>query len=100
MLKPSNRYTHYVSAKDRFFKPAIVNFFTREFPSLFGPVTRENIAGELIANLVDGVQAAGYQEVTLNGSELASGVYLYRINAVSLSGGKSFSATKKMVLMK
>ncbi len=48
MLRKSNRYRQYHSAKDRFFKPAIVNFFTREFPSLFGPVTRENIANELI----------------------------------------------------
>lgn len=49
MLTPSFRYKHYASANDRFFKPAIMNFFTREFPSLFGPVIRENIADELIA---------------------------------------------------
>jgi len=48
MFKASDRYNHYISAKDRFFKPAIVNFFTCEFPSLFGPVIRENIASELI----------------------------------------------------
>ncbi len=49
MLMENFRHKHYSSAADRFFKPTIVNFFTREFPSLFGPVIRENIANELIA---------------------------------------------------
>jgi hypothetical protein len=39
---------HYRSAQDRFLKPAVVNFFAREFPKLFGPVMRENIADELL----------------------------------------------------
>lgn len=39
---------HYISAHDRFLKPAIVNFFEREFCGMFGPVVRENIADALI----------------------------------------------------
>jgi len=39
---------HYSSAHDRFLKPAIVNFFKREFCSLFGPIVRENIADAII----------------------------------------------------
>jgi hypothetical protein len=38
----------YNAAKERFFKPAVVNFFAREFPRLFGPVMREKLAEELI----------------------------------------------------
>jgi Protein of unknown function (DUF1670) len=38
----------YSSAHDRFLKPAIVNFFEREFCGMFGPVVRENIADALI----------------------------------------------------
>lgn len=38
----------YNSAHDRFLKPAVVNFFKREFNGLFGPVVRENIADALI----------------------------------------------------
>jgi hypothetical protein len=38
----------YTSAHDRFLKPAIVNFFEREFCGMFGPVVRENIADALI----------------------------------------------------
>jgi len=49
MIGPTARYKRYIAAKDRFFKPAIINFFTREFPSLFGPVTRQNIADEIIS---------------------------------------------------
>jgi hypothetical protein len=45
--KPSS-VKKYSSAHDRFLKPAIVNFFEREFCGLFGPVVRENIADALI----------------------------------------------------
>jgi len=38
----------YSSAHDRFLKPAIVNFFEREFCGMFGPIVRENIADALI----------------------------------------------------
>jgi len=38
----------YNSAKARFLKPVIANFFARECPKFFGPVMREKIADELI----------------------------------------------------
>lgn len=45
--KPTNA-RKYGAAHDRFLKPAIVNFFEREFCGMFGPVVRENIADALI----------------------------------------------------
>ena len=48
MIKPSPPYKQYKSAKQRFLKPVIINFFAREFPKLFGPVMHEKIADELI----------------------------------------------------
>jgi hypothetical protein len=48
MIPKSSSVKHYSSAHDRFFKPAIVNFFEREFCGMFGPVVRENIADALI----------------------------------------------------
>jgi len=39
----------YHTAHDRFLKPAIVNFFEREFSGHFGPIIRENIADELVS---------------------------------------------------
>lgn len=59
-----------------------------------------NLLGEEIATLVNDVQSSGYHEVVFNASELSSGVYLYRINAVSSTGLKDFNSTKKLILLK
>jgi hypothetical protein len=48
MIPKISSVKHYSSAHDRFMKPAIVNFFEREFCGMFGPVVRENIADALI----------------------------------------------------
>jgi hypothetical protein len=41
MIKTPDCYNRYHSARDRFLKAALSNFFAREFPKLFGPVIRE-----------------------------------------------------------
>jgi hypothetical protein len=56
-----------------------------------------NTLGEQVANLVDTRQEAGSYEVKWNASNLASGVYLYRLH---VDGAKGFVLTKKMILMK
>jgi hypothetical protein len=48
MIQAASSVKHYSSAHDRFLKPAIVNFFEREFSGAFGPIVRENIADALI----------------------------------------------------
>ena len=48
MIPQPTSVKKYNSAHDRFLKPAIVNFFEREFCGMFGPVVRENIADALI----------------------------------------------------
>jgi hypothetical protein len=48
MIPTASSVKHYSSAHDRFLKPAIVNFFEREFSGAFGPIVRENIADALI----------------------------------------------------
>ena len=48
MIPTASSVKHYSSAHDRFLKPAIANFFEREFCGMFGPVVRENIADALI----------------------------------------------------
>lgn len=53
-----------------------------------------SITGQLITTLVNEVRPAGQHSVTFDASELASGVYLYRIVA------GDFAQTQKMVLMK
>jgi hypothetical protein len=53
-----------------------------------------NTLGQLAAILIDADQAAGYHEAKSDGSNLASGVYFYRIQA----GG--FVQTKKFILLR
>jgi len=59
-----------------------------------------NTLGEVITTLVDETKSAGVHNINWNASNLASGVYLYRIHAESISGAKEFSTVKKMILMK
>ena len=53
-----------------------------------------NILGEVIKTLVENKQKAGSYEVNFNASNLATGIYIYRIQA------GDFVDTKKMILMK
>jgi hypothetical protein len=60
-----------------------------------------NIIGQNVATLVDELKAAGNYKVQFIASELPSGVYTYRLNAVKLSNlNESSTSIKKMVLLK
>jgi flagellar hook assembly protein FlgD len=52
-----------------------------------------NILGQLVSTLVNGEEQAGYHEVKFDGSNLASGVYFYRLQA------GSFVKTVKCLLL-
>lgn len=49
MIRPPDGVKRYRSAKERFLKPIIVNFFYRECPKVFGPVLRDKLADELLS---------------------------------------------------
>ncbi|AFN73325.1 hypothetical protein MROS_0081 [Melioribacter roseus P3M-2] len=53
-----------------------------------------DLLGRLVANLVNGEYAAGYHTIQFNASDLASGVYFYRIEA------NDFVSVKKLMLLK
>lgn len=53
-----------------------------------------NILGQVVKTLVHGVKAPGHYTVRFNGSGLASGLYIYRIQA------GSFVQSKKLMLVK
>jgi Secretion system C-terminal sorting domain len=53
-----------------------------------------NVLGQEVATLFSGTKSAGSYQVPFDGSKLASGVYLYRLQAGNMS------ITKKMVMMK
>jgi hypothetical protein len=48
MIPTPERKRKYQTAHDRLLKPAIINFFAREFPGSFGPIVRENITDALL----------------------------------------------------
>ena len=58
-------------------------------------LTVYNILGEQVAELVNGDINMGTHKVDFNAANLASGVYVYRLEA-----GSKFAETKKMILMK
>jgi hypothetical protein len=81
----------------------------QNYPNPFNPVTtiqysipkRSNITlkvydvlGNEVATLIDEYRNAGFYEIEINGSNLSSGVYFYRIQA------GDFVDTKKMILIK
>jgi hypothetical protein len=68
-------------------------------------VTVYNLQGQEIKSFALGEQAAGSQKVVWDGrnsdgAPLASGVYVYRVRAVSMQDGKIFDKSAKMVLLK
>ncbi|MDH4071374.1 MAG: T9SS type A sorting domain-containing protein [Ignavibacteria bacterium] len=81
----------------------------QNYPNPFNPLTtiryqiREgspvyvsvvNLLGQTVADLVHEYQEPGTYEVTFDAGELASGIYLYTINA------GSFTTTRKLVLLR
>jgi len=53
-----------------------------------------DILGKEVATLINGKVEAGYHQVEFNGSNFASGLYLYKIEA------DGFTDVKKMILVK
>jgi hypothetical protein len=81
----------------------------QNYPNPFNPSTRieysipvtghvsikvYNAIGQEVATLHDGVQQAGKYRVNFDGSNLAAGIYVYRLQS------ESISISKKLVLMK
>ena len=67
--------------------------------------------GQEVKTLVDGIRNAGYESIEWNASEVASGMYFYRLYAVgvSASGGEatsvadltmSFTQVRKLLLLR
>jgi len=48
MIKKPHCFNRYNSARQRFLKSVIENFFAREFPKFFGPIMRQKLAEQLL----------------------------------------------------
>ena len=60
-----------------------------------------DILGNEVATLVNEFREAGYYEIEFSGSQLTSGVYIYKIQIYPANGGaEGFSETKKMIFTK
>jgi hypothetical protein len=60
-----------------------------------------NLLGEVVSTLLNEEQSAGYKSIDWNAGNCASGVYFYRIEAVSTADpGQSYTQVKKMLLLK
>jgi hypothetical protein len=92
---------------------------SQNYPNPFNPSTRinysipfdsrvtlevYNIAGEKMGQIVSEEQSAGFYTANFSSSTLnrsiASGVYIYKLNAVDKSTGNVFTSIKKMMLLK
>jgi len=86
----------------------------QNYPNPFNPVTNivynlptnaevtlrvYNLLGQEVITLVNGIQNKGRHEVKFNASNLASGMYIYLIEANTFEGAK-YREVKKMVLVK
>lgn len=59
-----------------------------------------DILGREVVTLTDGIQVAGRYNITWNASGVATGVYIYRMEARPADGSKAFTSVKKLLLMK
>ncbi len=88
---------------------------SQNYPNPFNPVTifrfgipKEcnvkleiyNVLGQKIVQLVDETKSVGYYSVNWNATNFASGVYIYKLEAISTSSGEIFRDVKKMLLIK
>lgn len=48
MIERTYAQKHYSTAKDRFLKPAFINFFKNEFSSIMGPMVQDKVAEQII----------------------------------------------------
>ncbi len=63
-------------------------------------ITIYNILGQKVTEVINKTLKAGKYETEFNGSNFASGVYIYRIEVDSPNKANIYSQTKKMLLLK
>ena len=63
-------------------------------------LTVYDVLGREVASLAQGILTAGSHEFTFDARQLASGMYLYRIEVVNLSGQREMSDVGRMLLLK
>jgi hypothetical protein len=91
-------------------------FLSENYPNPFNPSTTlrygipersrvriaiHNSIGQLVSSAIDEMKNSGFYEFTFDGAQLSSGIYFYRLEAISeRDPDKVFIETKKMILEK
>jgi hypothetical protein len=101
-------YGTLVGVKDKITVPMVYSL-SQNFPNPFNPsttikyslakegfikLTVYNSIGSKVATIVDGYKPSGNYSVQFNGSNLASGIYLYRLESGNYSSAKKFILQK------
>jgi hypothetical protein len=63
-------------------------------------VTVYNSLGQTVKVFNEGTKEAGNHNITFNGEGLSSGIYLYSVHSGSIDGKQSFTAARKMLLIR
>ncbi len=87
-----NNYTLFQNYPNPFNPNTKIRYFIPEDGNV--KITIYNILGQKVTELVNGNIKAGKYETEFNGSNFASGVYIYRIKT------DNFVQSKKMILLK
>ena len=87
----------------------------QNYPNPFNPTTKiefdlpseswirleiYNILGQKIETIIDGIKSSGDYKISWNASKYASGIYMYRMEAIPTSSSGKYINIKKMVLSK
>jgi len=91
-VSPPDRFSLHQNYPNPFNPTTKISYQLKE--ARYTTLTVFDIQGREVAKLVDGYRDAGSHEITFDASSLASGIYIYRLNA------GDFTAAGKMVLMK
>jgi hypothetical protein len=59
-----------------------------------------DLLGKEVMTLLDDVKEPGIYQANFNAANIASGTYFYRIDVKESNGGRAFSETKRMILLK
>ncbi len=88
---------------------------SQNYPNPFNPATKisyslavnsnvslkiYDMTGREVASLVNTIQLNGVHSAEFNASALASGVYIYKLEAIPLDGSAAYREIKKMILIK
>jgi hypothetical protein len=87
----------------------------QNFPNPFNPSTKiqyqlpidsrvtlkvYDVLGREVTTLMNDIRPAGYHDALWDAGNIASGVYFYRMEAQSLTGGSGFQQIKKLMVIK